>query len=373
MMRRHEGGKPDYVLALTVFLLCLFGIVMIFSASAVTSQEYFNNSYYYAYHQIISLVVGLVLMIIAYLVDYRFWKKIALPLFLGSLLLLIAVFFPGIGKAYGGAHRWIGLGSHIIQPSEIVKLTFLIYLAFWLEKKGEGVKNFMTGFIPFLFLVAVLGFLIIIEPDMGTLMVIVITSVVVFYIAGARYSHLGLALASAVVLVAALIKAAPYRMSRFTVFLNPGSQTQGAAYHINQALLGIGSGGLWGLGFGQSKQKYFYLPQAHTDSIFAIIGEELGFVRTILVIGAYVFFALRGFRIAKNAPDNFAKFLAVGITTWIVIQAFINIGSMLSVMPMTGIPLPFISFGGSSLMFSLFGIGILLNISKFSRNMEKTI
>lgn len=370
MMRtpfRRDAGKPDYVLALTVFLLSVFGVVMIFSASVVTSQEYFGNSHYFAYRQIISLIIGLILMVVAYSIDYRFWKKIALPLFLASLLLLVAVFFPGIGKQFGGAHRWIGVGNQVIQPSEIVKLTFLIYLAFWLEKKGEGVRDFSTGFLPFIFLIGVLGFLIMSQPDLGTLSVIAITAVVIFYISGARYTHLAIGGASALAILAILIKAAPYRMQRLTVFLNPNSQTLGAAYHVNQALLAVGAGGLWGLGFGQSKQKYLYLPQAHTDSIFAIIAEELGFVRSTLVIGAYIFLANRGLKIAKNAPDHFAKLLAAGITTWIVVQAFINIAAMLSLLPLTGIPLPFISSGGSSLIFTLFAVGILLNISKYSR------
>jgi len=366
-MLRERMSKPDYMLALTVFLLSLFGIVMIYSASTVVAQESFGSSYYFALHQIRSLLIGLGLMIGVYFIDYRFWRKIALPLFLANIILLLAVYLPGIGKSFGGAHRWIGIGSFIFQPSELVKLTFLIYFASWLEKKGGQVRNFASGFLPFIVLMIVLGVLIMGQPDLGTLSVIAITAVIIYFISGARYKHIAAIVAGAIVLFFILIKIEPYRMQRFLVFLNPSNQTLGAAYHINQALLAIGSGGLWGLGFGQSKQKYLYLPQAHTDSIFAIIAEELGFLRVSLILAVYVFIAWRGFKIAREAPDNFAKFLAAGITIWIIIQALINISAMLNIIPLTGVPLPFISYGGSSLIINLVAIGILLNISKYSR------
>src|SRR3990167_997788 len=370
MIRAPRPGKPDYLLALTVFLLCLFGIVMISSASIVISQERFNNNFYYVTHQLISLAVGLVGLIIAYFIDYRFWRKIALTLFLASLVLLLAVFIPGIGKSFGGAHRWLGLGNFLFQPSELVKLTFIIYLASWLQARGEQIREFRAGFIPLVFLTVVLGFLIMSQPDLGTFSVIVGTAVICFFIAGAKPSHLFVGAVGALVLLVILIKAAQYRLQRFFVFLNPQEQTLGAAYHINQALIAIGSGGLWGLGFGQSKQKYLYLPQAHTDSIFAIIAEELGFIRAGLVILAFIYLGFKGLKIAQNAPDDFGRLLAVGVTSWLVFQAFINIAAMVNLLPFTGIPLPFISFGGTSLIISLFGVGILLNISKYSHKGE---
>ncbi|KKQ74552.1 MAG: Stage V sporulation protein E [Berkelbacteria bacterium GW2011_GWB1_38_5] len=366
-MRFSKKEKPDYLLALIVVLLCFFGIVMISSASIVMSQEHFGNNYYYVTHQIISLIIGLILMIGAYFVDYRIWRKNSLILFLATLLLLIAVFIPGIGKEFGGAHRWIGIGPILFQPSELIKLTFIIYLASWLEKKGDSIKNFSLGFVPFLVLMVTLGFLIMNQPDLGTLSVILFTAVITFFIAGARLSHLALGGIIAAAIIGILIKTASYRFQRLLVFLNPREQTLGAAYHINQALIAVGSGGMWGLGFGQSKQKYLYLPQAHTDSIFAIIAEELGFIRSSIVIAAFVFLGIRGYKIAKLAPDAFSRNLAAGITTWFLIQAFINIAAMLNLVPLTGIPLPFISFGGSSLIFSLLAVGILLNISKYSK------
>ena len=359
--------KPDYVFLIVVFLLTFFGLVMIASSSMVVSLEKYHSSYAYVIRQIGSLAIGLFLMYIGAKIDYRIWKKNAAWLFIVALILLILVYVPGIGIKINGARRWIGFGTHMFQPTEIIKVSFIIYLAAWLDKKGESIKNLFTGFLPFAVLIALVGFLIIKQPDLGTLSVIVISSAVMYFVSGASLSHIGLGAGSLVVLLGILIKAAPYRMQRLLVFMNPTADSQGAAYHINQALIAIGSGGIWGLGFGRSKQKYLYLPMAHTDSIFAIIAEELGFIRSGLILIVFIFLGVRGFRIAKNAPDNFGKLVAVGITTWILIQAFVNIASMLNLMPMTGVPLPFISYGGSSLMFLLAAVGIMMNISKQSQ------
>lgn len=359
--------KPNYIFALVVFLLTFFGLVMIASSSMVMSLEKYGNSYSYVVRQIGSLIIGLILMYIAAKIDYRFWKKNATWLFLITILLLILVFVPGLGVKINGASRWIGIGSKMFQPAEIVKITFIIYLAAWLDKKGENIKHLVSGFLPFAILVGLVGFLMIKQPDLGTMSVILLTSAIMYFASGAKLSHLGLGAGGIVILLGILIKAAPYRMQRLLVFLNPTADSQGTAYHINQALIAIGTGGLWGLGFGQSKQKYLYLPMAHTDSIFAIIAEELGFVRTSLILVVFIFLGIQGFKIAKNAPDTFSRLLAVGITSWILIQVFVNIASMLALVPMTGVPLPFISYGGSSLMFLLAAVGIMLNISKNSQ------
>jgi cell division protein FtsW len=303
-------------------------------------------------------------MFTTYSIDYRFWKKNSFWMLIITLLLLILVFVPGIGRAAGGAHRWIVIGGSWFQPSELIKLTFLIYLSAWLENRDEKIKSFWFGFIPFTFLILLIGALIMLQPDLGTTSILVLSAVTVFFVAGANPSHLVFGAGGLLVLLTILIKASPYRQQRLLVFLNPSVDSQGAAYHINQALLAIGAGGLWGLGFGQSKQKYLYLPEAHTDSIFAIIAEELGFIRSSLVVAGYLLIGYLGFRIARNAPDRFARFLAVGITSWIVFQAFINIAAMLNLLPLTGVPLPFVSYGGSSLIILLAGVGIMLNISK---------
>lgn len=358
--------KPDYLFALIVFLLTFFGIVMIASSSMVVSIEKYGTSYHYVLRQVGSLVIGLVLMFTTYHIDYRFWKKNALWFFLLTVALLILVFVPGIGVEINGARRWIGIGGPWFQPTEIVKISFIIYLAAWLDQKGENIKKLFTGFLPFVILIAFVGFLIMQQPDLGTMSVIVLTAAAMCFVGGASLSHLAAGAVSLVVLVGILIKTAPYRMQRLTVFLNPSADSQGASYHINQAMLAIGTGGWWGLGFGQSKQKYLYLPMSHTDSIFAIICEELGFVRSGIILVGFLFLGMRGYKIAKNAPDNFARLLAVGITAWIIVQTFINIASMLNLLPMTGVPLPFISYGGSSLIFLLAAVGVMLNISKSS-------
>lgn len=363
-MRKFENKKPDFFFAIMVFLLVFFGIIMISSSSVVISMERFGHNYYYVGQQLISLVVGVIAMFITYSLDYRFWKKHSFWMMAITLLLLILVFVPGIGKSASGAHRWIGIGGQWFQPSELIKLTFIIYLSSWLAERGEKVKSFMLGFVPFSFLILVVGALIMLQPDLGTMSVIFLSATAIYFAAGASFTHLILGTGAVVVMLGILIKAAPYRLQRFLVFLNPSADAQGAGYHINQALLAIGAGGLWGLGFGQSKQKYLYLPQVQTDSIFAIIAEEMGFVRCLLVLAGFIVLGYLGYRIAKNAPDNFSRLLAVGITTWILVQAFINIGAMLGILPLTGVPLPFISYGGSSLIILLAAVGIMLNISR---------
>lgn len=364
MKKVFSHNKPDYLFMIAIFILIFFGIIMISSSSVVVSLENTGKNYSYVFRQVISLIFGLVAMYITSKIDYRFWKKHSLWIIGVTILLLILVFVPGIGKSAGGAHRWISLGGKWFQPSEIVKLAFIIYLASWLDNMGENVKSFWKGFVPFGLLIAVIGFLIMSQPDLGTMSVILFSAVAIFFVAGAELTHMVLGAGAMLAVFAVLIKTSPYRQQRLLVFLNPSVDSQGAAYHINQALLAVGAGGMWGLGFGQSRQKYLYLPEAHTDSIFAIIAEELGYIRSGLVIAGYFFIAYLGYRIAKNAPDRFSKLLAVGITTWIVVQAFINIGAMINVLPLTGVPLPFVSYGGSSLIVLLAAVGIMLNISK---------
>lgn len=362
-----KGQKPDFIFAILVFCLTFFGLVMMASSSMVVSLEKFGNSNHYVIRQIGALMIGLILMFFTYHIDYRFWKKNALWLFLITIVLLILVFVPHIGVEINGARRWIGFNKPWFQPTELIKISFIIYLAAWLDKKGSDIKNFWLGFIPFVLLVSLIGFLIMEQPDLGTLSVIILSSASMFFISGSSWLHLGIGAGFLVAFLGVMIKIAPYRMERLLVFLNPTLDSQGSAYHINQALLAIGTGGWWGLGFGQSKQKYLYLPMAHTDSIFAIIAEELGFIRSGIILLALLVLGLRGYKIAKYAPDNFGKLLVIGITTWILVQAFVNIASMLNLTPMTGVPLPFISFGGSSLIFLLAAVGIVLNVSKQSQ------
>lgn len=363
--RKQSSSKSDYFLILLVFILILFGLLMIYSSSVVISYELFGYNNYYLNKQFYSLLLGIVVWVTFSKLDYKIWLKYASSMLIITLGLLIAVFIPGIGEELGGAHRWISLGPIFFQPAEVCKMAFIIYLAAWLAKKGEGIKDFQTGFLPFLAVIVLVALLIIKQPDMGTMSIITAIAAVMFFVAGASWYHVAFGLSSLFGLFILLIKSAPYRLQRLMVFLNPGgSENLGASYHINQALLAIGSGGLLGLGFGQSKQKFFYLPEPHIDSIFAIIVEELGFLRASLIVLAFLLIAWRGYKIAKNAPDNFSKLLAIGITSWIVIQFIINVAAMLSLIPLTGVPLPFISYGGTSLVVLLAGVGILTNISK---------
>jgi cell division protein FtsW len=365
---RSQKKKPDFWLAILVFILAFFGVIMVYSASVVISDQLYGYNSYFLNKQMIAFGIGILAWIVFYNIDYRIWSRSAGWMLGITLFFLIAVFVPGIGRQLEGAYRWIDVGPIFFQPAELIKLTFIIYLSAWLAKKGKEVKDFRRGFLPFILITGLIVFLVMRQPDMGTTTVIALSAVAIFFASGASISHMILGLIAAAGGFWLLIKTSAYRLQRFLVFLNPGKETLGAAYHINQALLAIGSGGLLGLGFGMSKQKYLFLPQAQTDSIFAIITEELGFLRAMLVIIVFVLIAWRGYRIAKNAPDNFSRLLAVGITSWIVFQAAINIGAMTGLLPLTGVPLPFVSYGGSSLVVLMAAVGILMNISKQSNH-----
>jgi cell division protein FtsW len=362
---RHAIHAPDYPLAGLIVLLLLIGIVMVSSASVVLSYTNYGNNNYFLNHQILAAGLGIGVLLVTQAVDYHKYRSIApVALFL-TIGLLAAVVLTPFGTNHGTtARRWIQMGPLSFQPTEMVKLTFIIYLAAWLERKGDQIKNFSYGFLPFAVMMGVVALLIMKQPDLGTLSVIVLTSAAMFFVSGASLSHLGLGVGSALVALFILIKAAPYRLARLTIFLHPNTDTSGIGYHVNQALLAIGSGGLFGLGFGHSIQKYNYLPEASTDSIFAVIAEELGMVRASMLLGLFALLAWRGFKIARGAPDQFGMLVAVGITSWIVFQTVINIAAMLSLVPLTGVPLPLISYGGSSLIWTLGALGILLNISK---------
>jgi cell division protein FtsW len=299
-------------------------------------------------------------------IDYHILRKYALIFLILTIIFLFLVFIPSFGYDLKGANRWINIGDFSFQPSEIAKLTFILYLAAWLEKKGKNIKNFSETLIPFVALIIVVSIPLVMQPDIGTLIVIILTSVIIYFAAGAKLEHIFLLGLGGAAALFALIKIAPYRVDRLMVFLYPELDPQGIGYQINQAFLALGSGGILGLGFGHSRQKFNYLPEPIGDSIFAITGEEMGFVGLAVLMALFLIFALRGFKIASCAPDNFGRFTAIGITSWIIFQAIINMAAITSLIPLTGIPMPFISYGGSALIISLTGVGILLNISKAS-------
>lgn len=364
--QRGGSGRSDFVLVVLIAILTIIGLVMISSASVVMSRTVAGQSNYYFFTQLAAAGIGLVLLYIFSKIDYRFWAKISPILLCLSILLLIAVFIPHVGFSHNGASRWINLGFINLQPSEPIKLALILFLAYWFEKRGQDVRDLKRGTLSFLAIVGVIAGLVLLQPDMGTASVIVSTAGVMFLIAGASITHIMGLILAAVAAIWGLIVVEPYRMARLTIFLNPTADSSGAGYQIQQALVAVGSGGIFGLGFGRSIQKFNYLPEAATDSIFAVIAEELGMIRAGLIIFVILLFVLRGYKIAKEAPDVFSRLVATGITTWVAAQSFINILAILGLMPLTGVPLPFISYGGTSLVMLLAACGILLNISKNS-------
>jgi len=363
-----RSNQPDYILLAVIGILVVFGLIMVSSASISQSQEKFHESYYYLKSQLLKgLLPGLVLGLIAYFLPYRYLKSLALPLLAITIIGLIMVFIPGLSAEHGGAKRWIVLGPIVLQPTEFLKLSFIIYLAAWLSSKGKAVKDFSEGLLPFLMMVGAVAFLVIMEPDIGTLGVIGFSSLIIYFLAGARISHLGIIGFGSVILFYLLTKFYSHAANRLQVFLHPELDPKGIGYQINQAILALGSGGIFGLGLGQGVQKFKYLPEPASDSILAVIGEELGFIGIMTLLLLFMIFTFRGFKVAQGAPDDFGRLLAGGITGWITIQALINMAAISGLIPLTGITLPFISLGGSSLTISLAGMGILLNISKYSK------
>ena len=368
MISQRIHNSPDYILFGIVTLLIFLGLIILASASVVISQERFGENYYFLRHQVIfGLLPGLVLGWIVYRIPYLWWKKLALPLLLSSFLLLFLVFVPRIGYEYGGAARWIDVFGVSFQPSEIAKLGFILYLATWLKDHEKKFARFSESLLPFFFISGLLGLLLIVQPDVGTLGIITLTGAIIYFLSGAPFHHIGIILGSGIGLLLLLVKIAPYRLNRITAFFNPRVDPLGISYQINQALIAIGSGGLFGEGIGQSRQKYNFLPEPIADSIFAIWSEEAGFIGGIILISLFLFFIWRGFRIALSAPDSFGRLAAGGITTWIGLQAFINMGAISGLLPLTGVTLPFVSYGGSSLIIICVGVAILLNISTYSK------
>lgn len=370
LFKPQKTGRMDYTLAIVVFALIVLGLIMISSASVVISYERTGSNYFYLNRQLIFMAIGIVAMIVFSLIDYHLWRKLALPLMIAALVFLAIVLLPYFSSPSHGANRWIILGPFNFQPSEFAKLAIVIYLSGWLARRKDDIKSFTRGFLPFLLILAVVIFLVMREPDLGTMAIIAGSAAIVFFVAGASWIHVVMGAASGILVIFALILSAPYRLNRFFAFLNPSSDPTGIGYQMKNAMIAVGSGGWWGLGFGNSRQKYLYLPEAHTDAIFAVIVEEIGFIRALSIVVLFVLLGFRGYKIAKEAPDDFGKFLATGITSWFILQAFINLAAILGLIPLTGVPLPFISYGGSSLIISLAAVGILLNISKY-RNQVK--
>ena len=363
--------RPDYSLSVIVLILIAIGMIMIYSTGWIailkqTSGTSDTNGLFYA--QFINFGVGILFWYGASKIHYSVWQKYAAYIFYGSVVLMFLVLIPGVGVQVNGAARWVHLGPINFQPVEFFKLGIVLYVAAWVEKNRSHLSSFFEGLVPFLLIISLAAVLVVIlQKDMGSAMVIVAACLSMYFVSGVKLpifaTGVGI-LASVSVLLVAFF---PYRLSRFITFLNHSNDTSGASYHINQALIALGSGGVLGRGLGKSLQAYGYLPEATNDSVFAIIGEEFGFLGCLGVLVLYGSLLYRGYRISRYAPDNFAKLVAVGITAWIGFQALFNIGAMLNLIPLTGITLPFVSYGGTSLIALLIAIGILQNISKYTR------
>lgn len=367
--------SPNYTLVGLMVLLVVFGLVMLSSASLVQSLENKSTPYYYFWHQLIyGIGIGLPSCWVMSMIDYHIWKRYALPIMIVSAVAVMLVLVPGIGTDLKtGALRWLNIGGMIVQPAEFVKIAFLIYLAAWLDTRQKHLNDMTDSLLPFLMM---LGFLVVIiagvQSDLGTTVIVSVIAIVAYFVAGAPWKHLAVIAGLSIVMFGVMAGILPlisekykYRVDRITTFFNPAADNkQDTGYHAYQSLLAVGSGGLAGVGYGQSRGKWNYLPEAASDSIFAVIAEEMGFIISVGLVIVFGFLMIHGFAVARDAPDVFGRILASGITTWVTFQAVVNIMAMLSLVPLTGIPLPFISYGSTSLITLLASMGILINISR---------
>ncbi len=366
-MRKIKLAKQkiafDKSLLVLVLIFVFVGLVAVADASAPQSQNMFGDKFYLFKQQLMWAGVGIVALFVTSKISYKFWEKVATPFFFFSLILLVVVLLPGLGYKALGARRWIDTGLFSIQPSELIKIGLTMYLA----KVASKGKNTLSYFVP----LAVVAGLIMLQPDLGTTMVVAILGLSQIFVSGVNLLHFAGGIVAGALGVVGLILTSPYRKERLLTFLQMERDPLGSSYHIRQILLGLGSGGIFGVGLGASRQKYLFLPEASTDSIFAVIAEEVGLIGAVAIIILFGLFIYKGMVIAMRAPDTFSKVLATGIVAWIGGQAFLNIAAMVAVVPLTGIPLPFFSYGGSSLVTILIACGILLNISKFSTKEAK--
>ncbi len=360
-----RGRAPlDTVLFTAAAALVGIGLVMVFSASSATAYAQHGDIAYYVKRQLLWLGVGLVLAYALYRFDYQRLKRLAPYILVAATAALFLVFVPHIGVGVNGGRRWIGTGAFSLEPSEFAKLALIVYLAAMLSSRQERITSLVRGLFPLCVPVALMAVLVLKEPDMGTASLFLFIAFTLFFAAGARLVHL-VAVALAIVPVAALtVLASPYRRARVFAFLDPWKDPLNTGFHIVQSLFALGSGGIFGVGLGASREKFFYLPEQYTDFIFSILGEELGLIGTLTVVALFVTLAYRAIRIALRAPDRFGFFLALGCAAMIVIQAFVNIGVVSSSWPVTGVPLPFISFGGSSLVVNLLAVALIANVGR---------
>lgn len=365
--RSYANAPLDIWLFTAVAALVAIGLVMVFSASSATAYADHGDIAYYVKRQCVWLIVGLAGAFFLYRIDYTRLRSLAPWLLLGAVVGLLLVFVPHVGFGVNGGRRWIGVGSFSIQPSEFAKLALVIYLAAMLSTRGERITSLGNGLFPLCVPAAIMGVLVLKEPDMGTASLIFFIAFAMLFAAGARLMHLAAIVCATVPFAALTVLTSPYRRARVFAFVDPWRDPLNTGFHIVQSLLALGSGGIFGVGLGASRAKFFYLPEQYTDFIFSVLGEELGLIGTVVVVALFVVVAYRAIRIALASPDRFGFFLAIGCGATIAIQAFVNIGVVSSSWPVTGVPLPFISFGGSSLVVNLLAVALIANVGRHRR------
>jgi cell division protein FtsW len=352
------------VLLLAVFVLVAIGIGMVFSASFVTAHKYFGDGTYFLIRHIVWVVLGLVALVVAARMDYHLWQRFATPFYFATVVLLALVLVPGLGTTTYGASRWLAVGPLSFQPSEVAKLAVVVYLASWITRVGGDVRKLTLGTIPFAIILSLSAGLVLVEPDLGTTIVLVMTAASVFFIAGANLLHGLMGAAIGCFLLINLVLNTGYRADRIEAWLNPWADPGGIGWHTTQTLMALGSGGFAGLGLGEGRKKFDYLPNAHTDSIFAVVGEEIGFLGTTFVLGLFLLFCWRGLTIALAAHDPLGRALAAGATLLIGWQALVNMAVVSHVVPNTGVPLPLLSYGGTAMVMTLAAVGVILSVSR---------
>jgi len=357
----HQSRKNtgiDKGLFYLIIALTILGLIAVADASAPQALNAFNDRFYFVKQQALWAMIGLIGMIIVSKVNYKIWDKLATPILIVAVIMLLAVLIPGVGSKVLGARRWIYIGPISIQPSEFAKFSLCLYFA-RLASRNKKI-------VPFLILLGLICVLVMFQPDLGTTLVLASVGFVQMFLAGVNIIHFGASILLGMGASVVAVMVSDYRRQRLLTFLKQTHDPLGTSYHIRQILLSLGLGGFWGVGLGASRQKYLFLPEAATDSIFAVIAEEVGFFGATILIILLLYFVIKAFRIAMNAPDVFSQVLAAGISTWIGTQMLLNIGSMIALVPLTGVPLPLFSYGGSSLSTILISLGIILNVSKFS-------
>ena len=351
------------ITAIVIFLISI-GVVFIYSSSGIYALEEYGDKTYFLKRHLLFLIVGFIAASTVMIFDYRDLRKFAKPLLLFTIFLLMLVLVPEIGKVSFGARRWFKIGPFSFQPSEFAKLTLLIYVSDFLARKRNKINNFKEGFVPLIFILGIVCLFIVKQPDLGSPMLIACFIMVLMVIAGASFKHIGAIIVLLLPVLYYLVIKFPHRLARMIAFFNPSADIQGIGFQLWQSKIALGSGGLWGVGLGKSIQKLFYLPAAHTDFILSIIGEEKGLIGTLVVIMLFIAFIWQGARVAKRSRDPFGYFLSAGIVAMIGLQAVVNIGVSIGALPTKGLPLPFISYGGSALMFNMIAVGLLLNVSR---------